>query len=180
MGILTIDLLTVRMCALTEPAGLVICEHSPRHVHPHVTAAALVVQAHGPHHGGHRSADHHLQHHQQQFSLATDPGPIPEFVQTWFSCRFCVLGTPANCGPVPIDNFLHHRALAYKLLVTMELKANKLSAPGIETWTSHTPYKRDKYYTIQTRLLNAINFMKIFRKLSRIVEQGQICGIAKF
>lgn len=46
---------------LTESVRLVVvCQDASLHVYSHVTAAAVVVQTHGPHHGGHRSADHHL------------------------------------------------------------------------------------------------------------------------
>jgi hypothetical protein len=49
---------------LTESVGfVVVCEDAPLHVHTHITAAAVIVQAHGSHHGRHRSADHHLPTH---------------------------------------------------------------------------------------------------------------------
>ena len=46
---------------LTESFGfVVVCEDAPLHVDADVAAAAVVVEAHGPHHGRHCSAYHHL------------------------------------------------------------------------------------------------------------------------
>jgi hypothetical protein len=56
---------------LTESVGfVVVCEDAPLHVDADVAAAAVVVQAHGPHHGRHRSADHHLPTHQAFMHIA--------------------------------------------------------------------------------------------------------------
>lgn len=46
---------------LTESVGfVVVCEDAPLHIDADVAAAAVVVEAHGPHHGRHRAADHYL------------------------------------------------------------------------------------------------------------------------